>query len=64
MILVCHVIFRDHVTKVSCDIMVGNPSCKSPSKFGGHRHFGGEEQDSICSHLNPLFLFISKGYGL
>ena len=44
-----------------------------PAKFAGHRHCGSggdvmflvvEEQDSTCSRLNPLLLFISKRHGL
>ena len=44
-----------------------------PAKFAGHRYCGSggdvmflavEEQDSTCSRLNPLLLFISKRHGL
>ena len=38
MILVCHVISQDHVTKGSNSIMGRSPS--NPAKFGGHRHCG------------------------
>ena len=42
MILVCHVIFQDHLIKVLCEFMgrIFITVSYHPTKFGGHRHFG------------------------
>ena len=55
-------ISQDHVVKVSCGFMDGDPHGKSPpAKFGGRRHCGSgdimflvaEKEDSRCSRFNP-----------
>ena len=58
MILVCHVILKDHLIMVSHHLV----------KFCGHRYCGSEyrmllvveEEDSTCCCFNPPLLFISK----
>ena len=39
-IAACHMIFQDHMIKVSCDVMGRSTSHYDPIKFGGHRHSG------------------------
>ena len=39
MVLVCHMILQDYITKGSCDYIVKSPSMLSyQPTFGGHRH--------------------------
>ena len=76
MVLVCPVISKNHLIKVSCDFMGGSASwlmlSHHPAKFGGHRLCGSgdkmflvaEKEDCRCFHFNPPLLYISKGYDL
>ena len=76
MVLVCHVISKNHLIKVSCDFMDGSASrlmlSHHPAKFGGHRHCGSgdkmflvaEVEDCRCFHFHPPLTYISKGYDL
>ena len=49
MVLVCHVISKDHIIKRSCDFMGGSLLMVShhPTKFGAHRHSG----SAVCLKL-------------
>ena len=80
MLLVCHVISKDHVIKESYDLMGGSPSWQVttlPDLVAIVEICGGysgdsrdimflvvQDKDSTCFRFNPPFLFISKRHGL
>ena len=48
MVLVCYVIFQNHVTKESCDLIARSHQGKlHPVKFGGHR-YSGRDMFLVC----------------
>ena len=60
MVLVCHVISLDHVIKESCELEGGSQVTTLPEALCyGDMFVVVEEQDSTCSCLNPVLLFIS-----
>ena len=48
MILVCHVVLQDHVTKTPGNFMGRSPSSHHPAKFGGHNHSGSGDIVLVC----------------
>ena len=52
MVLLDHVISKDHVTKGSYDIKVGAEKISYHlAKFGSHRHFGSEDITFLVCHV-------------